>query len=137
MHFVHALISVAVIVSYASASNIPRKNLEARSNVDTCKAILIVLKASAFCSSFVPIRDVTSTTTQTGNSASTQVTVTAACANNGYNKKRGIIRYASRFINNVKSFLDNKQQLEIKLKNNHYSIDCSASMHHQGIAFWD
>ena len=54
--------------------------IEARDDVSLCKAALIALKASAFCSSFVPIKDVTSTSTAPGQVASTQVTVCAAQA---------------------------------------------------------
>jgi hypothetical protein len=63
----------------ASASKIGRAELEPRDNVAVCKAVLVALKASVFCSSFVPIKDVTVTVTKTGTAGSTQVTVTAPC----------------------------------------------------------
>jgi hypothetical protein len=73
-----------------SAANIGRSDvaqIEARDNVAACKAVLVALKASAFCSSFVPIKDVTSTVTKSGPAGSTQVTVTAPCTNAVYFSK--------------------------------------------------
>lgn len=67
MRLSSAIISVSVFLS-ATTSAHPleqRDVLEARGDIDVCKAILIALKASAFCSSFVPITDVTTTETKT------------------------------------------------------------------------
>lgn len=52
-------------------------HLEARDDVSNAKAVLVALKASAFCSSFVPIKDVTSTSTIKGPNG---VTATTVCA---------------------------------------------------------
>lgn len=70
---------VALFLVSASAINIPPAHLQARNDVSNAEAVLIALRASAFCSSFVPITDVTSTVTQT--KTPTPLTVTAACTN--------------------------------------------------------
>lgn len=57
------------------------EDLAARGNVGACQAILVALKASKFCSSFVPITDKTTTVTHTASAVSTKVTVTAQCTN--------------------------------------------------------
>lgn len=71
--------TLALLSPLSSAANIGRSQLEARDNVAVCKSVLVALKASAFCSSFVPIKDVTSTYTQTGTKSYTQTTVTGPC----------------------------------------------------------
>jgi len=43
--------------SHLAASAIDVEQLESRSDIDVCKAVLIAHKAAAFCSSFVPIHD--------------------------------------------------------------------------------
>jgi hypothetical protein len=53
--------ALGLLSPLTSAANIGRSELGARDNVGNCKAILIALKASAFCSSFVPITDITVT----------------------------------------------------------------------------
>ncbi|KAK0100149.1 hypothetical protein ONS95_008487 [Cadophora gregata] len=53
-----------------------RDALEQRDAVQVCKAILIALKASAFCSSFVPIVKSTTTQTRTGPQQFQTVTIT-------------------------------------------------------------
>lgn len=90
------LVSLATIIAtlaflspLTAAANVGRgAELEARDNVAACKAILVALKASQFCSSFVPIKDVTSTETKTGPTGYTKVTVTAACTNPYKKEKR-------------------------------------------------
>jgi cell division septation protein DedD len=54
-------VALGLLSPLTSAANIGRSELGARDNVGNCKAILIALKASAFCSSFVPITDITVT----------------------------------------------------------------------------
>jgi hypothetical protein len=49
-----------------------------RDNVDECQAILFILKATAFCSTFIGLRDVTRTTTGAGSLATAFVTVAGA-----------------------------------------------------------
>lgn len=73
--------SVNGLVFEHPGSDAPGNVLEARNNVGACQAVLIALKASKFCSAFVPITDKTSTVTQTGTATQTQVTITAACVN--------------------------------------------------------
>lgn len=87
MHISSASIiaTLAFLSPLTAAANV---ELEARDNVAACKAILIALKASQFCSSFVPIKDVTSTETKTGPTGYTKVTVTAACTNPYKKEKR-------------------------------------------------
>lgn len=62
------------LVALTSARNIPRE-LEARSDVEICKGVLIALKASAFCSGFVPIKDIISTAIVPGSPIPTTITV--------------------------------------------------------------
>lgn len=57
--------AAAILATSASALNIPPSHLEARSDVDVVEAILSALKASAFCSSFASISEVTSTVIKT------------------------------------------------------------------------
>lgn len=72
MRFLRLVLNALALQSFSvSGAAVERAELETRNNVDICKAALIALKASAFCSSFVPITDVTVTPTAT--------TVTAAC----------------------------------------------------------
>ena len=80
--------NLAFLSPLTAAANVGRAELEARDNVAACKAILIALKASQFCSSFVPIKDVTSTETKTGPTGYTKITVTAACTNPYKKEKR-------------------------------------------------
>lgn len=77
--FASIVATLAFLSPLTAAANIGRSEIEARNNVAACKAILIALKASQFCSSFVPIKDVTSTETRTGASSYTKITVTAPC----------------------------------------------------------
>ena len=80
--------ALACLSPLTTAANVGRSEIEARDNVAACKAILVALKASQFCSSFVPIKDVTSTETKTtGTPGYTKVTVTAACTT-GHKKKQ-------------------------------------------------
>ena len=51
--------------------------LEQRDQVAACEAVLVALKASAFCSTFGNIHDITTTISSTGKSDSTTVTVPA------------------------------------------------------------
>ena len=91
MHISSATVvaTLAFLSPLTAAANIGRSEIEARNNVAACKAILIALKASQFCSSFVPIEDVASTETKTGTSSYTKITVTAPCVVPTYkNKKR-------------------------------------------------
>lgn len=88
MHFLRTCLSGFVLLLSVSAVNVPRAELEVRSNVDTCKAILVALKASAFCSSFVPITDITSTVTSTTTTATTTTTSTAPCTGTTGMQKR-------------------------------------------------
>lgn len=84
-----SVVATLVLLSpLTAAANVRRGELEPRDNVAACKAILIALKASQFCSSFVPIKDVTSTETKTGTTGYTKVTVTAACTNPYKKEKR-------------------------------------------------
>ena len=97
MHFSSASVvaTLAFLSPLTAAANVGRAEIEARDNVAACKAILIALKASQFCSSFVPIKDVTSTETKTtGTPGYTKVTVTAACTTGHKKKKRGSVTFA-------------------------------------------
>ena len=80
--------TLALLSHLASTANIGRSEVEARDNVAAAKAVLIALKASAFCSSFVPIKDVTSTETISGPPGSTETTVTAAYCTPPSKRKR-------------------------------------------------
>lgn len=82
--------TLALLSPLSSAANIGHSQLEARDNLAVIKSVLVALKASAFCSSFVPIKDVTSTYTKTGTPGYTQVTVTAPCTNAYKKDKRQI-----------------------------------------------
>jgi hypothetical protein len=82
--------TIASLALLASAATIDRTEIEARNNVAAAKAVLIALKASALCSSIVPIKDVTSTITKTGPTSSTETTVTAPCTTTIEIKKRSI-----------------------------------------------
>lgn len=81
--------SLAFLSPLTAAANIGRSDIEARDNVAACKAILVALKASQFCSSFVPITDVTSTETKTGTTGYTKETITASCTYPHKKHKRG------------------------------------------------
>jgi hypothetical protein len=82
--------TLAFLSPLTAAANIGRSDIEARDNVAACKAILVALKASQFCSSFVPIKDVTSTETKTtGTTGYTKVTVTDPCTYGHAKHKRG------------------------------------------------
>jgi hypothetical protein len=83
--------TLAFLSPLISAAYIGRLDIEARDNVAACKAILVALKASQFCSSFVPIKDVTSTETKTGPTSSTKVTFTAPCTPAHKKQKRGTV----------------------------------------------
>lgn len=93
-----SLVSIIATLAFLSpltaAANVGRAEIEARDNVAACKAILIALKASQFCSSFVPIKDVTSTETKTGTTGYTKVTVTAPCTVAYKKNKRGTVTVA-------------------------------------------
>lgn len=65
MHLIN-IISPLLLLRHALAGLIEREGLDRRDDVGACKAILVALQASAFCSSFVPIVDVTSTVTASG-----------------------------------------------------------------------
>jgi hypothetical protein len=71
---------VTVLSPFTSAANVPYDGVAAY------KAILIALKASAFCSWFVPITDVTPTSTQTGTLVSThaKIVVSYGCQYNSH-----------------------------------------------------
>lgn len=60
-------------------------DLEARDDVLAAELVIIALKASAFCSSFVPIKDITSTSTITGTNGVTTIT---SCYDGGTKQKR-------------------------------------------------
>lgn len=87
--------ALACLSPLTTAANVGRSEIEARDNAAACKAILIALKASQVCSSFVPIKDVTSTETKiTGTTGYTKVTVTAACTAGNKRKKEGPVTIA-------------------------------------------
>ncbi|GAB7324948.1 hypothetical protein MBLNU13_g08756t1 [Cladosporium sp. NU13] len=90
--------ALAFLSPLVSAANIGRSEIEARDNVAACKAILIALKASQFCSSFVPIKDVTSTETKTGT--------TGAINHSGraFNHSKGTFNNASSTFDHPKGF---------------------------------
>lgn len=75
--------AVAILISIASAANI-----QARDDVALCKAVLIALKASAFCSSFVPITDKVSTVSSPGTTTQSTVTVIVTGTQCNYKPKK-------------------------------------------------
>lgn len=70
--FTLRLATVAAMLALGSVAD-PRVYLERRDAVADCRLVLVALKASAFCSSFVPIVDVTSTSTGAGTLITTTV----------------------------------------------------------------
>lgn len=88
--------TLANLSPLTSAASIGRSQLEARDNLAVCKSLLVALKASAFCSSFVPIKDVASTYTKTGTPGYMQVTVTAPCTNAYKKDKRQLSTLEAR-----------------------------------------
>lgn len=75
MHWSGKFLKFALL-STATAVTVPLGDLpEKRDNVAVCSAVLVALKASAFCSSFVPIVDSTSTVSNNGGTQTTIKTV--------------------------------------------------------------
>lgn len=67
------------LASIVSCAAVPASEhqIEARDDVALCKAALIALRATSFCSSFINLRDNTKTLTSTGPTSVTTATVTA------------------------------------------------------------
>ena len=71
--------SFSALLLLGTSLALPRDEaeLQKRGAVDDCNAVLVALKASSFCSSFVPITDITTTTTKTAPTCTTTVSVNA------------------------------------------------------------
>jgi hypothetical protein len=76
---IQTLFSLSLLVGASLGRNLPRSDgtLEKRGPVDDCKAVLVALKASSFCSSFVPITDSTKVVTSTRAPVTSTLTVNA------------------------------------------------------------
>ncbi|GAB7324947.1 hypothetical protein MBLNU13_g08756t2 [Cladosporium sp. NU13] len=97
--------ALAFLSPLVSAANIGRSEIEARDNVAACKAILIALKASQFCSSFVPIKDVTSTETKTGTTGTEHYSGSAINhSGRAFNHSKGTFNNASSTFDHPKGF---------------------------------